>query len=85
MVPARELLGDLLLDVNQAVQALAEFETSAQRDPNRLNGLLGAARAAELSGDAGKAKTLYARAVALCDKADGDRPELKHARMVLAK
>ena len=85
VVPARELLGDLLLDVNQAAQALAEFEASAQRDPNRLNGILGAARAAELSGDAGKAKTLYARAVALAGKADGDRPELKHARAVLAK
>jgi hypothetical protein len=85
VVPARELLGDLLLDLNQPAQALVEFEASAQRDPNRLNGLLGAARAAELSGDAAKAKALYARALALCDKADGDRPELKHARAVLAK
>ena len=85
VMPARELLGDLLLDLNQPALALAEFEASAQREPNRLNGVLGAARAAELSGDAAKAKTLYARAVTLCDKADGDRPELKHARMVLAK
>jgi hypothetical protein len=85
VIPARELLGDLLLDVNQPAQALVEFETSAQRDPNRLNGLLGAARAAELSGGAAKARALYARALALCDKADGERPELKHARTVLAK
>ena len=85
VVPARELLGDLLLDVNQPAQALVEFEASAGRDPNRLNGLLGAARAAELSSDAAKAKTLYGRAVALCDRADGDRPELRHAKAVLAK
>jgi hypothetical protein len=85
VVPARELLGDLLLDVNQPAPALVEFEASAGRDPNRLNGLLGAARAAELSGDAAKARTLYARAVALCDRADGERPELRHAKAVLAQ
>ena len=85
VVPARELLGDMLLDVNQPGQALVEFEASAARDPNRLNGLLGAARAAELSGNAAKARALYGRAVALCDPADGERPELRHAKAVLAK
>ena len=85
VVPARELLGDLLLDVNQPAQALLEFEASAGRDPNRLNGLLGAGRAAELSGDGAKARALYGRAVALCGQADGDRPELRHAKAVLAK
>jgi hypothetical protein len=48
-------------------------------------GLLGAARVAELSGDAAKARTLYRRAVALCDRSDGERPELRHAKGVLAK
>jgi hypothetical protein len=85
VLPARELLGDLLLDANQPAQALIEFETSARRDPNRLNGLLGAARAAELSGDAAKARTLAARAVALCDGGDGERPELRRAKALLAK
>ena len=85
VVPARELLGDLLLDVNQPAQALLAFEASAGRDPNRLNGLLGAGRAAELSGDGAKARALYGRAVALCGQADGDRPELRHAKAVLAK
>ena len=85
VVPARELLGELLLDVKQPAQALVAFETSAGRDPNRLNGLLGAARAAELSGDMAKARTLYAQAVTLCDHADTERPELRHAKAVLAK
>jgi len=85
VVPARELLGDLLLDVNQPAQALVEYEASAGRDPNRLNGMLGAARAAEMSGDAAKAKALYARALALCARADGERPEVAHAKAVLAK
>ena len=85
VVPARELLGELLLDLNQPAQALVEFEASAAREPNRFNGLFGAARAAELSGNLAKAKTLYARLVAMCDRADGDRPELRHAKAVLAK
>jgi hypothetical protein len=85
IVPARELLGELLLDLNQPAPALVEFEASAAREPNRLNGLLGAARAAELSGDMAKTKALYARVVALCDRADTERPELRHAKDVLAK
>ncbi len=84
-MPARELLGDLLLDVNRPGPALVEFEASAGRDPNRLNGLLGAARAAEASGDGAKARTLYGRAAALCEHGDGERPEIRHAREVLAR
>ena len=85
VVPARELLGELLLDLNQPAQALVEFEASATREPNRFNGLFGAARAAELSGNAAKAKTLYAKLVAMCDRADDERPELRQAKAALAK
>jgi hypothetical protein len=85
VVPARELLGEMLLDLNQPAQALAEFEASAVREPNRFNGMYGAARAAELSGNAAKARTLYARLVALCERADTERPELAHAKAALAK
>jgi hypothetical protein len=85
VVPARELLGEMLLDLNRPGPALVEFEASAAREPNRWNGLFGAARAAELSGDAAKAKTLYARLVALSDRADDERPELRHAKAALAK
>jgi hypothetical protein len=85
VVPARELLGEMLLDLNQPALALVEFEASATREPNRLNGLFGAARAAELSGNTAKAKALYARAVALCERADSERPELRQAKAALAK
>jgi hypothetical protein len=83
VLPARELLGEMLLDLNQPAQALVEFEASATREPNRFNGLFGAARAAELSGDTAKARTLYTRLVALCDRADTERPQLRHARAAL--
>jgi predicted Zn-dependent protease len=85
LVPMRELLGELLLEVNEPVAALAEFETSLQRVPNRFCSFAGAARAAELAGDREKAKAFYAKLVTLADQADSERPELAHARAFLAK
>jgi hypothetical protein len=85
VVPARELLGEMLLELNQPAQALVEFEASATREPKRFNGLFGAARAAELSGSMAKARVLYAQLVALCGPADSERPELRHAKAARAK
>jgi tetratricopeptide (TPR) repeat protein len=84
IVPARELLGDLLLELRQPQQALKEFEASLLISPNRFNGLYGAARAAELSGDRQKARTFYAKLTALGANSDGTRPELRAARVFLA-
>jgi len=84
-VPMRELLGELLLEGNEPVAALAEFEASLQRVPNRFRSFAGAARAAELAGDREKAKAFYAKLVALADQADRERPELASARAFLAK
>jgi Tfp pilus assembly protein PilF len=83
--PARELLGDMLLELNQPRQALAEFEAALQTAPNRFNALSGAGRAAKRSGENDKAKAYYAKLVAICDHADGDRPELRDARSLLAQ
>jgi hypothetical protein len=85
LVPMRELLGELLLEVHEPAAALVEFEASLQRVPNRFRSFAGAARAAELAGDREKAKAFYAKLVALADQADTDRPELVHARAFLAK
>ncbi len=85
VLPARELLGDLLLELGQPAAALREYETSLQREPNRLNGLYGAGRAAELAGDLAKAKAFYAKVAALGADADTERPELAAARAFIAK
>jgi len=85
IVPARELLGEMLLELGDPRQALKEFEASHRVEPNRFKGLYGAARAAELSGDREKARTYYASLLALCEKADTERPELKEAKAFLAK
>jgi hypothetical protein len=84
IVPARELLGELLLELKQPAQALHEFETSLRASPNRFNGLSGAARAAQLAGNAEKAHAYYAKLVSLCDHGDSTRVELTDARTFLA-
>jgi hypothetical protein len=61
VIPAREMLGDLLLELNEPAKALEAYERSLNDSPNRLNGLAGAARAAQLSGNRAKAAAYYAQ------------------------
>jgi tetratricopeptide (TPR) repeat protein len=85
LVPARELLGEMLLESNEPAQALKEFEASMRVEPNRFRGLFGAARAAELAGDRTKARTYYSQLVTLGEKADSERPEIRQAKTFLGK
>ena len=85
ILPAREQLGELLLELKQPATALREFENSLRRAPNRFNGLYGAARAAAFAGDRKTARVYSARLVALCVQSDGSRPALQQARKYLAK
>jgi tetratricopeptide (TPR) repeat protein len=82
--PAREMLGELLLELGQPARALAELEASQRTDPNRLHGLAGAARAAEAAGDRAKAKTYYLRLLELTKTADSERPEIAKAKAFVA-
>ncbi len=83
--PMRELLGELLLGMNEPAKALKEFEVSLQSARNRYRGFYGAAKAAERSGDREKARSYYERLVALCSYADTGRPELVEAKTYLAR
>lgn len=85
IVPARELVGELLIELHEPGQALKEFEASHRAEPNRFRGLYGAAQAAEFSGDREKARSYYAKLVALGENADTERPELRQAKAFLAK
>ncbi len=84
-MPAREMLADLLLELNQPGQALVEYEAALQESPNRFDGLYGAARAAELSGDRTKARRAYQDLFALWKDADPDIPILQQAKAEYAK
>lgn len=83
ILPAREMLGDLLLENKQPAPALKEFEAVLQSAPNRFNSLYGAARAAELSGNRVKARTYYGKLITNCSQAAGGRVELESARAYL--
>jgi hypothetical protein len=85
IAPARELLGEMLLEAGNAREALVAFESTMAKEPGRFRGAYGAARAAEAAGDRVKAATLYAQVVAGTSAADGNRPELAHARSVAGR
>jgi len=80
VVPARELLGEMLLELKQPQAALKEFEASQLREPNRFRNYLGAARAADMAGDRAKAAAYYQKLMALAKDADTARPELMSAK-----
>ena len=84
LAPARELYGAMLLDRGMAKEALAAFEATLKKEPHRLGATLGAAKAAERLGDAGKAKEYYTAVVALAENADPVRPEIAQARAFVA-
>jgi tetratricopeptide (TPR) repeat protein len=84
VLPARELLGDMLLELGQAREALVEYEAALDRSPNRFNSLYGAGRAAELAGDAELAARYYQTLVDVTANADTERERLAHARAYLS-
>ncbi len=83
-IPAREMLADLLLESNHPEPALAEYERSMTIDPNRFNGLYGAARSAELTKQTAKAAKYYAKLLKNCEGSQSGRPELARAKEQLA-
>ncbi len=84
LLPARELMGDMLMELGQSGAALTEYEATLRSNPNRFNALYGAARAAESAGLQTKAADYYRQLLAQCASADGERPELRHARQFVA-
>lgn len=85
VLPARELLGDMYLEMNQPGKALIEYERSLQDSPNRLNGLYGAGRAAELAGNSPKSDQYYKKLVKICERGDNSRREVTYAREFVSK
>ena len=83
-MPAREMLGDMLLELERPAEALAEYKTVLKTSPNRFDSLYGGARAAEASGDLAVARIYYANLIAICGPG-ADRPELAEAKTYLAQ
>jgi tetratricopeptide (TPR) repeat protein len=84
LAPARELYGFMLLERGMTKEALAAFEATKAKEPNRFLGFAGAAQAAEKLGDKAAAKANYEKLVALANGSGANRPELAAARKYLA-
>jgi tetratricopeptide (TPR) repeat protein len=84
VLPARELLGDMLLQIKQYEDALLAYEAVLQKCPNRFNSLYGAGVAAEKSGQKQKAVFYFKQLLTITDTLKSDRPELVDARIFLA-
>ncbi|MSO49218.1 MAG: hypothetical protein EXQ49_04850 [Acidobacteria bacterium] len=81
IAPARELLGEMLLELKQPADALKEFQATLKKEPGRFRALYGAAKAAALADDRATARTYYSELVTMCTKADSPgRSELAEAR-----
>src|SRR5437762_1389074 len=80
LVPAREQLGDLLLELDRPKEAQREFEAALKIYPGRFRGLYGAGQAAEKIGEKEKADHYYAKLIEQTAKADGSRSELAQLR-----
>jgi tetratricopeptide (TPR) repeat protein len=70
LAPARELFGEMLLEINQPAQALEQFEATLKKEPNRFRALYGAARAAQLSGNREASRKYFAELLKICELAD---------------
>src|SRR5256712_486799 len=79
-LPARELLGDLLLELNRPADAARAYEASLREAPGRARSVFGLARAAEQAGDMATARERYQEFLKLMEHADGHRPELQVAK-----
>ncbi len=83
-IPAREMLADMLAELKRPADSLAEYKTVLKNSPNRFDALLGAARAAQASGEATVAQSFYAQLASIC-LPGADRPELAEAKTFLAR
>ena len=83
ILPARELLGDMLVELKRPAEALKEYEGSQLREPNRYRGLYGAGQAAAQSGNRDNARHYFSKLIELAGSGDF-RPEMEKARRYLA-
>jgi hypothetical protein len=84
--PARELLGEMLLEMNNPTKALVQFEDTLKKEPRRFRSLYGAAHASQLGGRIDLSQKYFGELLTVCARSDKPgRPEIKEARDALAK
>lgn len=83
ILPADELLADMLLELDRPGEALIYYELNLERRPNRFNGIYGAAVASKRSGNKEKAKFYFETLLNQSKFSNSDRPELAEAKSYL--
>lgn len=83
LLPVREMLGDLLLELNRPKDALSAYESSMINNPNRFNSLYGAGKSAEIIGDTEKAKFYFTELLKLNESSKSNRKEIIYAENVV--
>lgn len=83
VLPARELLGDMLLQSNQNLEALQAYEAVLKKSPNRFNSLYGAGIAAEKKGDKEKAVGYFRQLLVIVGTVNSNRAEIVTTRSFL--
>ncbi|MBI2404372.1 MAG: hypothetical protein HYV20_16865 [Gemmatimonadetes bacterium] len=83
VLPAREVLADLLLDAGRYAEARSAYEAVLKKEPGRARSVFGAARAAELAGDGAAARSGYQRYLELVQGGDAQRPEVAAAKKAI--
>jgi len=84
LAPARELLGEMLLQMNRPAEALEQFEATLKKEPGRFRALYGAAHAAQLSGNHDASQKYFLELLTVCSHADKPgRSELIEAQRLI--
>ncbi len=79
LLPAREMLGDMLLEMDQPEEALLNYQQSLKRNPNRFNTLYGAGKAAEIAGNVKETEIFFNRLLELAGSSAPKRTEIVYA------
>jgi len=85
VIPAKELLGDMILESGRPTEALAAYEADLRKHPNRLNGLFGAGLASEKINNINKASQYYRQLTAIANSPSANRADLAQAKSYLNK
>jgi tetratricopeptide (TPR) repeat protein len=83
LLPVREMLGDMLLELNRPEDALHQYELSLKNSPNRFNTLFGAGKSAELIGDKKKAEYYFSTIAKISKNPDSNRERLNYAMKMI--
>ena len=83
VIPAKELLGDMLMELSKPNEALIAYEEDLRKHPNRFNALYGAGLAEDRSGNSSKAISYFQQLLSILANTHSNRPEINKSRQYI--